>query len=308
MNLSRRSWPRIRPRALPRWSEVSVEAVAVSIGAAIVAGTERLAVADIAEPRREARLILALALGVDPGVVLGYPERLVSPEAQARFDDLIARRARHEPFSRLKGHREFWSLDFALSPDTLDPRPDSETLIEAALSFLPDRQARLRLIDFGTGTGCLLLALLHELPNATGLGVDIAPGAIAAAQRNAAALDLSARAQFRCGDWDQGIDEKVDVILANPPYIPSQGIERLAPEVAAYEPKRALDGGPDGLDGYRALAPAARRLLVPGGIACFELGAGQAAAVHTLMMKFGLQIKAIRCDLAGIERCLVATA
>jgi release factor glutamine methyltransferase len=285
----------------------SSAAQAATVNAALTRGTAILDDAGIPEPRREARLILGLALEVDPGVILGYPERPIDEAARARFDELIGRRARHEPFSRLKGSREFWSLDFALSPETLDPRPDSETLIEAALAHLPDRQAPLRLIDFGTGTGCLLLALLHELPRATGVGIDIQPGAVETAKSNAEKLGLASRATFRCGDWDQEITGKVDVILSNPPYICCDDLSGLAPEVAAFEPRVALDGGWDGLDAYRVLAPAIKRLLIPGGFACIELGAGQARAVSSLMAKSGLQIKAIYRDLPGIERCLVAT-
>jgi release factor glutamine methyltransferase len=278
-----------------------------TIGAAVASAGARLAAAGIAEPRREARLILALALHIDPATVLGYPERWVDEAAQRRLDGFIARRVRHEPFSRLKGQREFWSLDFALSPETLDPRPDSEAVIEAVLAFLPDRQARLRLLDFGTGTGCLLLALLTELPNATGLGIDLLPGAVETARLNAAALGLGARAQFRQGDWDREIEGEVDVILANPPYIPSKSIPLLGPEVAVFDPPAALDGGADGLDAYRLLAPAAQRLLTCGGLACFEFGSGQSGDVVRLLCESGLTINEIRRDLAGLERCLVAT-
>jgi release factor glutamine methyltransferase len=275
-------------------------------GAALLEAVALLDAAGIVEPRREARLILAMAMNVDPAIVLGYPERAVDDAAQIRLEGLIARRLKHEPFSRLKGSREFWSLDFALSPDTLDPRPDSETLIEAALAHLPDRSAALRIIDFGTGTGCLLLALLSALPEAAGLGVDRLPGAVETARRNAARLGLEGRALFRLGDWDREITGMADVILANPPYIPSNDIAHLAPEVAAFEPRGALDGGTDGLDAYRILAPAAQRLLTPRGIACFEIGAGQATAVAGLLSQSGLKISEIRRDLAGIERCLVA--
>jgi len=277
-----------------------------TIGDAITAAAARLAACGIAEPRREARLILGLALDIDPAGLLAWPERSLDEVARARFDALVARRAGHEPISRLRGTREFWSLDFELSGDTLDPRPDSETLIEAALDLLPDRSAPLRVLDFGTGTGCLLLALLSELPNATGVGVDLLPGAVETARRNAVRLALGHRARFRQGDWDREIAGPVDVILANPPYIPSQEISSLAPEVAAFEPAAALDGGADGLDAYRLLAPAAGRLLGPGGIACFELGFGQSGAVMALLAKSGLTTKAIRRDLSGIERCLVA--
>jgi release factor glutamine methyltransferase len=286
---------------------VSADTALMTVASATAAAAERLGAAGIAEPRREARLILALALDVDPSSLIAWPERAINASAAARFDALLARRAAREPFSRLKGWREFWSLDFALSPETLDPRPDSETLIEAALALLPDRAAALRILDFGTGTGCLLLALLCELPQAEGLGVDCQPGAVEIARENAERLGLDGRARFLLGDWDREIDEKVDVIVANPPYIASQDINALAPEVAAFEPRAALDGGADGLAAYRVLGPAVARLLRPGGFACFELGFGQTEAVTAILAGSGLTIKAIRRDLGGTERCLVAT-
>lgn len=286
---------------------MSATTTALTIGAAVADAAARLAAVGIVEPRREARLILALAMEVDPAIVLGYPERALDGAAHARLEGLIARRVRHEPISRLRGVREFWSLDFLLSPDTLDPRPDSETLIEAALAHLPDRGAPLRIVDFGTGTGCLLLALLRELPRATGLGIDILPGAVETATRNAARLGLSARAEFRCGDWREEVTGEAGVILANPPYIRSKDIASLAPDVAAFEPRVALDGGPDGLDAYRSLAPAIGRNLTRTGLACIEIGAGQAALVRQLLVESGLIINEVRRDLPGVERCLVAT-
>lgn len=279
---------------------------AVTAGTAIAAAADRLAASGIAEPRREARLLLGLALSVDPRELLAWPERALDDAAQGRFEALIHRRAGREPFSRLKGSREFWSLDFALSPDTLDPRPDSETLIEAALEAIADRGAPLRVLDLGTGTGCLLLALLSELPQASGLGIDRLPGAVATARRNAARLGLDGRAHFRLGDWDREILGPVDVILANPPYIPSEEISGLAPEVASFEPRLALDGGADGLDAYRALAPAIARLLTPGGFACVEIGFGQSASVVALFSESGLKIRSLRPDLSGTLRCIVA--
>lgn len=266
-----------------------------------------LAAAGIAEPRHEARLILALALGIEPATMLGWPERAVEAALAARAEALIARRAGGEPVSRLRGKREFWSLDFALSTDTLDPRPDSETLIAAALADIPDRSVRLRVVDFGTGTGCLLLALLSELPAASGIGIDISPGAVAVARENAAALGLAGRAEFRTGSWDTRIDGPVDVILANPPYIPSSEIGRLPVEVSAFDPWAALDGGPDGLSAYRALGAAIRGLLEPAGKAYIEIGAGQESQVIRILGDAGLTIMAICRDLGGIERCVVAT-
>lgn len=254
----------------------------------IAATARQLATAGVANPRHEARLLCALAVG-----------------DSARLADYVRRRAAHEPYSRIRGAREFWSLDFALSPDTLDPRPDSETLIEAALAALPDRTAPLRIVDLGTGTGALLLAMLSEYPNATGLGVDVLPGAIATAARNAAALGLANRAEFVTGDWSAINLGAADVILANPPYIPSAELAALPPEVARFDPRRALDGGDDGLVAYRALAPVVRRSLRRDGWAFFEVGAGQTEAGARIMAAGDLHIAGTRRDLAGHERCLV---
>lgn len=280
----------------------------MTVGDAIGPAARRLSAAGVPEARREARLLVALALGVEPAVVLGYPERPLDEAAARRLAGLVARRAGREPFSRLAGRRQFWSLDLEISPDTLDPRPDSETLIEAALELLPDRTAPLRILDFGTGSGCLLLALLSELPEATGVGIDILPGAAATARRNAAALGLAGRASFVAGRWGETISGRADVILANPPYIPSTEIERLAPEVARFEPRCALDGGSDGLAAYRELVRGTRRLLAPGGIALFEVGAGQAVPVEALLAGAGLAPRMVKCDLSGIARCIVVAA
>jgi release factor glutamine methyltransferase len=279
--------------------------MSATVGDAVTAVARRVAAAGIAEPRREARLLVALALGAEPAAVLGYPERPLEAAAQARLDGLVTRRAAGEPYSRLRGRRQFWSLDFALTPDTLDPRADSETLIEAALAHLPDRTAALKLVDFGTGCGCLLLALLSELPNASGIGVDILPGAAATARLNAAALGLGHRASFIVGRWGEAISGDVDVILANPPYIPSGDIDGLAPEVAKHEPHAALDGGDDGLAAFRELAGDLGRLLRSGGIASVEVGQGQASKVALVMADAGLSVRAIGRDLSGIERVLV---
>jgi len=276
-------------------------------GAAIAAAAVRLAAAGIAESRREARLILALALGVEPTLVLGYPERPLDPPAAARFASLIRRRESREPFSRLAGKRAFWTIELALSPETLDPRPDSETLVRAVLDRLPSRESPLRVLDLGTGSGCLLLAVLQEYPNASGIGVDRSSGAVVTARRNAAALGLGERAHFLAGDWAAALDTPVDVILSNPPYIPSGIIEKLAPEVARYEPYDALNGGADGLEAYRELAPGLRRLLKADGSAVIELGAGQAMPVAAMMAQRGLVLAEVVRDLAGIERCAVFT-
>jgi len=270
----------------------------------------RLAPAGIAEPRREARLLLAAATGLSPAELVAEPKRPLDEAAEGRLAELARRRESREPLSRILGRREFWSLSFALGPETLDPRPDSETLIEAALAWLGPRRGRaegptLKILDLGTGTGCLLLALLSELPRAEGLGIDAQPGAVAVARANAETLGLGARARFRIGDWGQGIGQRFDIILCNPPYVPAAEIDRLEPEVARFDPWLALSGGSDGLDSYRALALQLPDLLAEEGRAFIELGFGQVAAATRLFEAGGLQAVDCRSDLAGIPRCLV---
>lgn len=245
--------------------------------------------AGIENPLREARLLLELAQG-----------------DRARFSDYLRRRAAREPYARLRGKREFWSLDLALAPDTLDPRPDSETLIEAALEFLADRRNEaLRAFDFGAGSGALLLAFLAEFPHSSGVGIDRLPGAVAAARLNAETLGLAARSRFVLGDWSEKNLGQADVILANPPYIPSSEIDHLQPEVTRFDPRAALDGGADGLECYRALAPVIAWALDPAGFAFLELGQGQARPVAAIMERAGLKAAGTRPDLGRIERCLV---
>ena len=278
---------------------------AITVGTALAEAAAQLSSAGISDARREARLLVATALGWDTARVLGFPEAEMTAVAGERLASLLARRRVREPISRILGHREFWSLRFELSPDTLDPRPDSETLIEAALAMLEHRDLAYRVLDFGTGTGCLLLALLSELPRAIGIGIDLSNGALATARRNAAALGLGARARFVCGNWGDSVSGAWDIVLANPPYIASDEIDRLSPEVARFEPRCALDGGADGLSAYRLLAPVISRILAPTGIAVIEVGAGQAQTVAGLMVGAGLALRAIRHDLSGVDRCLV---
>ncbi len=273
-----------------------------TIGECIAEGARRLAAAGVPEARREARLILAHALDMSAAKVAGYPEREVTEPAA--FEALIARRERREPLSHLTGRREFWSLELETGPATLDPRPDSETLIEAALDMVEDRAAPLSVLDLGTGTGCLLLAMLRELPRAAGVGIDASPEALAVARRNAGCLGLASRARFEEGDWGCSLQGPFDLILCNPPYIPTEQISRLEPEVAEYEPRIALDGGPDGLDSYRAVIPDIARILAPGAAAVLEFGAGQGAAVGQIVADAELAVAGVYRDLAGLDRCV----
>ena len=219
---------------------------------------------------------------------------------------MLKRMLAHEPLSRIVGRREFWGLDFLLSADTLDPRPESETLVEIVLARLPERRRPRHFLDLGTGTGCLLLALLSEYPTADGVGVDIAPGAARTARENAERLGLGARARFVVGSWTAALTGRFDAIVANPPYIERAAIPALPPEVRDYDPIRALDGGADGLEAYRAIAAALPSLLPPGGLFAVETGIGQAASVAAILRRHGLRVEGIVPDLAGIERCVVA--
>jgi release factor glutamine methyltransferase len=273
-----------------------------TIAQAIRDGAARLH--DIADnPRLEARLLLAHALGLTQNDLIRDSTRPIDPTV---FETLLTRRTAREPLALIVGHREFWSMAFQVSPATLIPRPDSETLIEAALTAFAHRPAPQSILDLGTGTGCLLLALLKEFPSAFGIGLDLIPAAAALAKRNAAQNGLAHQSSFVAGNWTNSIAGRFDLIISNPPYIRRPDIDTLMPEVARYEPKPALDGGPDGYDAYRAIIPALRHHLKPDGTAILELGGEQANYVISLAHAAGLEAS-IRLDLAGISRVIVLT-
>jgi release factor glutamine methyltransferase len=258
------------------------------------------------EARRRARRLVAAALDLSPAAVLARTDRVITEDEGERVAVMLRRMLAHEPLSRILGSREFWGLDFALSPETLDPRPETETVVEAVLARLPEREQPYRFLDLGTGSGCLLLALLSEYPAATGIGIDLAAGAVAAAASNAERLGLRTRADFVIGDWSCGIDGPFDVVVANPPYIASADIAGLPPEVRDYDPVLALDGGVDGLGAYRAIAAELPRLLALGALFAGEIGAGQKDGVGGIISATGLVVETIVPDLAGIPRCIVA--
>jgi release factor glutamine methyltransferase len=261
--------------------------------------TNRLAEAGIENPRREARYILAAANGIATTALLTLDET-----DEAVFIPYLTRRCAHEPLAYITGTKEFWGLNFAVSPATLIPRPDSETLIEAALATFPDKAAIKTILDIGTGTGCLLLAALTEFSNAFGIGTDISPAAAQLAQQNAQAFNLAHRANFLAANWAAPLQQKFDLILSNPPYIPTPDLATLMPDVQNFEPATALDGGADGLAAYQAIIAALPCLLSQTGAAILELGIDQAEQVTTLAQSACFHAET-RPDLAGIPRALI---
>jgi release factor glutamine methyltransferase len=273
-----------------------------TIGALLCQAGSVLRAAGIPDARREARLLLGHALGRDPTGLIGAAQESVNPGA---FPQLLARRAARAPLSQVLGHREFWSLCFQVTPDVLTPRPDSETLIEAARAAFPESHQVRRVLDLGTGSACLLAAALSEFPAAFGVGVDRSAAALAVAAANLAALGLAGRAALVRGSWHGALAGPFDLVLCNPPYIETGHLAGLEPEVARHEPLAALDGGADGLAAYRAVLAGLVGKLAAHGVAVLELGAGQAASVAALAVQAGLEIVAIRPDLAAIPRALV---
>jgi release factor glutamine methyltransferase len=269
---------------------------------------ELLAQAGIDEAEADARLLIAHALAVDRTTVLIHGERVLTDEEIKKIDTLAARRLKREPVARIIGVKEFWSLPLTVSPDVLVPRPETETVVELALESVGNarRTERLRVLDIGTGSGALLLALLSELPHATATGTDISAGALQVARANAERLGLAPRCEFVNCDMTADVHGAFDLIVSNPPYIARKDISGLEPEVRDYDPTIALDGGPDGLHSYRIIAAEARQLLTPGGQLVVELGIGQDEAVGGLFSEAGLTVGEMRRDLAGIPRALSA--
>lgn len=270
-----------------------------------------LASAGIDNVRFEARLLLARAAGLSIEQLVARGGGPAPAAVVTALRELTARRVRREPMAYILGEREFWGLTFKVSPAVLVPRSDSETLIETALELVPDRARPLRLLDLGVGSGCLLLTLLREYPEATGVGMDASEAALAMARENADSLGVAARARLTLGDWRQPdwierLGGPFDLLVSNPPYIESRTIDGLMPEVARHEPRLALDGGTDGLDAYRLIAAAAPRLIVPGGWLLAEGGEGQAPDIAGIFAAAGLSPQPARKDLAGVERVVPA--
>ena len=265
---------------------------------------KQLQEAGIASFSLDARLLLGLALGRGEGV-LPHENISMTQTDEARLEAYLKRRLKGEPISRLRGFREFYGLDFAISKAVLDPRPDSEVLIEAASAWLNECDIKNPiLLDLGTGSGCLILTLLYHYPNATGIATDISEEALQIARQNANALGVSERVKFLHADWSIENAEPADLILSNPPYIMRSDIETLAPEVKFYDPMIALDGGGDGLKHYRKILPMIANALKSNGAAFIEVGKGQGEAIAILAKTHHLEIKQRFTDLAKIERCL----
>jgi release factor glutamine methyltransferase len=262
----------------------------------------------LATPELDARLLVAHALGLDHAALAAQAARALTTSEADAIAALAARRRAREPVARITGVKEFWGLNFKLNSATLVPRPETETVVEAALDTLDRGQthgAALKVADLGTGSGALLLALLSELPLARGFGTDMSRTALGCARDNAVALGLAERAAFVACDYGAALQGPFDIVVSNPPYVARDDIATLAPEVRVFDPRLALDGGPDGLDAYRAIAAAARHLLSPQSVLVLELGIGQLGAVEGLLAAAGLvAIGGPRHDLLGIARSL----
>ena len=304
---------------------------AATVAAMVAAVGDRFRKLGLPAPRSDASLLVAAVVGAGKADIIGQPERVLPAAAMARLAQMADRRCHGEPVSRILGRREFWGLEFTVTPAVLDPRPDTETVVEAALAIVDLegwRDRRLRILDLCTGSGCILLSLLSELPHATGIGTDISAHALSVAGLNTTTLRMSDRAGFILTSFGAGLDEPFDLIVSNPPYIRSRDIASLQSEVRDFDPRLALDGGEDGLDAYRAIASAARRTMRgtlesrPEGEArhtakadtnswiVLEVGHGQHEPVTHLLANAGLEPGSpgihLRQDLAGIVRVVAA--
>jgi len=294
--------------------------VSPSIREALARGAERLHAAGVESARLDARALLSFVLGIASDGLFCVDE--IDESQIGNFGSLLERRMRREPLAYITGEKEFWSMNLEVGPGVLIPRPETETLLDEAFRAFPDTGASLRVLDIGTGSGCLLLAHLRERPNATGLGIDTSENALACARRNAARHGLAARCRFEFRDMSDRCDAprradaksslglraaagRFDVILANPPYLTDTEFESSPPEIRNYEPRQALAAGADGLDAFRALAPVLRDSMTDSGLAFVEIGAGQAEKVRGIIIQAALELRRVASDLSGIPRCLV---
>ncbi|MEB3701869.1 Peptide chain release factor N(5)-glutamine methyltransferase [Candidatus Bealeia paramacronuclearis] len=256
-------------------------------------------------PIDEARWLLAYVLGKEASYITLNLEEIFPQDLALKLEETLRRRLAHEPLSRIRGCREFWSLEFDLNHETLDPRPDSEILVETVLGLLQHKSNPYKILDLGTGTGCLLISLLKELPNAFGVGMDCSLSAINMARHNAKKLGTEGRASFFQGSWSAALSGYFDIIISNPPYIPYRDKETLSEEVSKYDPCRALYGGEDGYDCYRALAQDLFRIVSKQGFIALELGMGQRYEVQCIFQGLGYHVLDVKKDLQGIERVIL---
>lgn len=278
----------------------------MTIGRAVNDLTVQFTAAGLDTPRLDARILVGHVADLTPALLFARTDQVLTPEKVAQVRTFGARRLAHEPVSRILGRREFWGLEFEVNPATLDPRPDTETIVSSALALkhqLPDAAG---ILDLGTGTGCILIAILSEWASARGVGIDQDQRAVETAMRNAQRLGVGPRAVFQTGNWCEGLTERFDLIVSNPPYIGE--IERgdLARDVIDFDPPSALFAGADGLDAYKALIPGARDRLAPGGRLILEIGVTQADAVDSILIGSGMRVESRVPDLSGRTRVLIA--
>ena len=282
--------------------------MSTTVGTFLTALTARFSQAGIDNPRLDARILVGHVVGIDPSMLFARSDMAIDDDQYERIAAFAQRRLAHEPVARIVGAREFWSMSFDVTPDVLDPRADTETLVAAILALRPSFSGSVRILDLGTGTGCILLAILSAWPEATGTGIDISPNAVDVATKNAARLGFSNRTAFRQGNWCEGLTESFDIVVSNPPYISTEDFSHLQPDVKNFDLPTALKGGADGLDAYRALLPGARKALKSGGKIGLEFGAGQEKAVTELAQENSFRCAVEYRDLAGIVRCVIADA
>lgn len=274
--------------------------MSTTVREALAAGAGRLAAAGVPGAARDARRLLAEALGVAPDRLTLAAGDVVPDTAAAAFDAMLAERARFRPVAQIVGRRMFWGREFAVSGAVLDPRPETETLVALALAGPPAA----RVLDLGTGSGAILVTLLAEWPEALGVGTDVDAAALAVARGNAVRLGVAERAEFRAADWTAGVAGPFDLVVSNPPYVSAADVDTLAPDVREWEPRHALTAGPTGLEAYAGIAAGLGDVLAPGGRALLEIGAGQADAVARLMRDAGYSRTAAHDDLDGRARVI----
>jgi release factor glutamine methyltransferase len=277
-----------------------------SIAESLGALKNMLRAAGVDDFERDARVLTCAAFNIAQIDLILRPDAAASPEALARLADFARRRLNCEPVTRIVGSRGFWTFEMEVQPDVLDPRPDTEVLVEMCVARLEARRAEsLTFLDIGTGSGALLAALLSEFPKASGHAIDVSPHAVAAARQNLSMLGLSERAVVLQQSWADPVPQRFDLVVSNPPYIPSAEILTLGPEVRNFDPVLALDGGADGLDAYRAIAKRWRDWIIPGGLLALEIGATQAADICRLFDSTGARLLEARKDYAGNDRTLL---